>query len=111
MSLRKFRRFREYIWLACEPRQETTLIGPRTETPPMCTVSPAFVSSQFPPFSAIRSTTTEPGCMASTMALVTRTGAFLPGTPAVVITTSLSDTALSMAARWRARNSSLTALA
>ena len=47
------------------------------------------VSSQLPPCSAARSTITEPGGMPRTISPVTRPGAFLPGTAAVVMTTSL----------------------
>jgi hypothetical protein len=48
------------------------------------------VHSQFPPFSAARSTTTPPGLMASIISLVIKTGAFLPGIRAVVIMISTS---------------------
>ena len=37
---------------------------------------------------------TDPGAMASTIDAVTSTGAFFPGTTAVVITTSLAATVL-----------------
>ena len=47
-----------------------------------------FVSSQFPPASAARSTITEPGCIDSTIAFVMSTGAARPGMSAVVMTRS-----------------------
>ena len=53
------------------------------------TISSGRVSSQLPPRSAARSTTTEPGCIASTISVVIRIGARLPGISAVVMTTSL----------------------
>ena len=39
--------------------------------------------------------------MAATISAVIRIGAFLPGTAAVVITTSFSATTLSINSRWR----------
>ena len=50
---------------------------------------PALVNSQLPPRSAARSTITEPGAILATISAVTRTGDFLPGMAAVVITASL----------------------
>ena len=44
--------------------------------------------STFPPLSAARSTTTEPGFIALTMSRVTSSGAGRPGTAAVVMRTS-----------------------
>ena len=57
-------------------------------TPPTRIVSFGFVSSQFPPASAARSTITEPGCIDSTIAFVMSTGAARPGMSAVVMTRS-----------------------
>ena len=67
---------------------------------------PGSESSQLPPLSAAMSTMTDPSAMRSTMAVVTRTGAWRPGTAAVVITTSAAATSLLISSRWRARKSS-----
>jgi len=64
-----------------------------TTAPPTMTSWPATVPSTLPPPSAAMSTTTAPGFMASTIARVMMTGAFLPGTAAVVISTSALATA------------------
>ena len=48
-------------------------------TPLWTTISSGRVSSQLPPRSAARSTTTEPGAIASTISVVTRIGARLAG--------------------------------
>ncbi len=72
---------------------------------------PGSVSSQLPPRSAARSTITEPGFIAETISAVTSTGALLPGTLAVVITTSLSATVLPISSRCLRRKSSPWALA
>ncbi len=56
---------------------------------PLCsTIFPASDRAQFPPRSTARSTMTEPGFMLSTISLVIRTGAGLPGMRAVVTTMS-----------------------
>ena len=62
--------------------------------PPTFLLSPGTVSSQFPPASEARSTTTEPVRIASTISLVISLGAGRPGMSAVVITTSMSGTTL-----------------
>ena len=90
---------------------EGTSTGPITLTPPTSTVLPGRLGSTLPPCSAARSTTTEPGLMASTISAVIRTGALAPCTWAVVITTSLAATVFSISSRWRARASSLIAVA
>ena len=51
-------------------------------------ISPATEPSTFPPLSAARSTTTEPGAIFETISAVTNLGAVRPGTAAVVINTS-----------------------
>ena len=85
---------------------EGGLESPHTTTP-WCTMSlPGSDSSQFPPLSAAMSTMTDPSAMRSTMGVVTSTGAWRPGTAAVVITTSAAATSLLISSRWRARNSS-----
>jgi hypothetical protein len=43
----------------------------------------------------------DPGCMPATMSAVTSTGAFFPGTAAVVMTTSLPATTLAIISRCR----------
>ena len=50
--------------------------------------SPGLVNSTLPPRSAARSTITEPGCIDSTIALLTSFGAGRPGISAVVMTMS-----------------------
>jgi hypothetical protein len=81
---------------------EVMFAGPITCTPrSVTTVSPDRVTSQFPPCSHARSTTTEPGAIPSTISAVTSTGARRPGTWAVVITTSAPATALAISSRWR----------
>ena len=62
------------------------LVGPRISTPWCTTSLSARDSSQLPPWSAARSTITEPGRIPSTIAAVSSSGARLPGTRAVVIT-------------------------
>ena len=57
-------------------------------TPFTTTVSPGLQSSQLPPCSAARSTTTEPGFIPCTMSAVMRIGARRPGISAVVMTAS-----------------------
>src|SRR5208282_226814 len=74
------------------------LRGPAIVTPFTTTSSPGFVSSQFPPVSAARSTMTEPGRIASTISLRTRRGALRPGIAAVVTMTSASATAFATTA-------------
>ncbi len=54
-----------------------------------------------PPRSAARSTITEPGDIPLTISPVTSMGAFLPGTAAVVMTTSDSPTTRAISSRWR----------
>ena len=56
------------------------------------TSSPATEPSTLPPDSAARSTTTDPGRIASTIARVTSSGAGRPGTAAVVMTASAAAT-------------------
>ena len=65
---------------------------PQTCALPIRTTSPATAPSTLPPVSAARSTTTEPGFICSTIALVTSSGALRPGTAAVVISASASAT-------------------
>src|SRR5205807_6974150 len=91
---RKLATLRAYIWLACCGSVAGRFTGPRIATPPCITWVPAWVSSQFPPDSAARSTITDPGRIPSTAARVTRIGARLPGLAAVEITTSASFTLL-----------------
>ena len=67
-----------------------TFSPPQTFALPICTTSPGFDPSTLPPDSAARSTTTDPGFISSTIALVTSLGACRPGTAAVVIRTSAS---------------------
>ena len=49
---------------------------------------PGWVTSQLPPFSAARSTTTDPGFMSATCSALISFGAGLPGISAVVMTIS-----------------------
>src|SRR4029077_3320678 len=65
-------------------------VSPTSVTPARSTISPGSVSSQLPPVSAARSTTTAPGRIASTAAAGMIFGAGRPGTAAVVITASKS---------------------
>ena len=81
--------FFEYIWLAWYGTSAGGFDGPMIVTPLCTTISSGRVSSQLPPRSAARSTTTDPGCIASTISVVMRIGARFPGMSAVVITTSL----------------------
>ena len=69
------------------------LSGEAIVTSCLTTTSPGSVSSQLPPASPARSTTTLPGRMPSTASAVTRVGARRPGTSAVVITTSKPEMA------------------
>ena len=71
--------FFEYIWLAWYGTSAAGFDGPMIVTPLWTTVSSGLVSSQLPPRSAARSTTTDPGCIASTISVVIRIGARLPG--------------------------------
>ena len=60
-------------------------------TPPSVFISfPGTVYSQFPPASEAKSTTTEPGFIASTCSFLMSLGAGLPGIKAVVIMISTS---------------------
>ena len=77
----------------------------------LTTVCPGSVSSQLPPVSPARSTTTLPGFIASTAAAVTSRGAGRPGTSAVVITTSNPLIASSSAFCCWARSSSVSSRA
>ena len=86
--------------------EEAGFVIPCTTTSPCSTSMPGCDSSQLPPWSAARSTTTEPGFIPSTIAVVTRMGALRPGTAAVVMTTSEAITSFPISSRWRARNSS-----
>src|SRR5439155_4671875 len=100
---RKLEMFLAYIWLACSGSVLGRLSGPRTTTPLRRTSFPGCVASQFPPVSAARSTITAPAFIPPTAAAVTRTGARLPGTAAVGLTTSSSFTCSAMNAssrRW-----------
>ena len=94
--------FFAYICEAWYGTVDGRFVGPRTVTPlGDTTASPPFVSSQLPPRSAARSTTTDPGGMPATMSAVTRIGAVFPGTSAVVTTTSLPATTRVMVSRCR----------
>ena len=84
--------FFEYIWLAWYGTSAGGFDGPMIVTPLWTTISSGLVSSQLPPRSAARSTITDPGAIASTISVVTRIGARLPGISAVVMTTSLPAT-------------------
>ncbi len=77
----------------------------------LTTTCPGSVSSQLPPVSPARSTTTLPGFIASTAAAVTSLGAGRPGTSAVVITTSNPLIASSSAFCCWARSSSVSSRA
>ena len=72
--------FFEYIWLAWYGTSAGGFDGPRMVTPLWTMTWSARVSSQLPPRSAARSTSTEPGAIPSTISRVTRIGAFFPGT-------------------------------
>ena len=85
--------------------------GEQIVTPCLTTVWPGSVSSQLPPVSPARSTTTLPGFMPSTAAAVTSRGAGRPGTSAVVITTSKPVIAFSSAFCCWARSSSVSSRA
>ena len=63
--------------------------------------------STFPPESAARSTTTEPGFICSTISAVTSIGAWRPGTAAVVISASAAAMYGASSSRWRAARSSV----
>ncbi len=67
--------------------------GPTIFTSCLKTVSPGSVSSQLPPFSAARSTTTEPGLIFLIASSMISSGAGRPGTAAVEITASISPMA------------------
>src|SRR5207237_802858 len=100
-SSRNVATFFAYIWLAWYGTELARLIGPISVTPCSTTCSPGLVSSQFPPRSAAKSTSTEPGAMPATISLVTRIGAFFPGITAVVMTTSFSAITFPSSSRWR----------
>ena len=63
--------------------------GPAIVTPSTSNVSPGRVSSQLPPVSAARSTSTLPGFIPATIAAVMIFGAGRPGTAAVQTITSM----------------------
>ena len=103
--------FFEYSSLACSGIVAGRLSGEAIVTPCLTTVCPGSVSSQLPPVSPARSTTTLPGFMPSTAAAVTSRGAGRPGTSAVVITTSKPVIASSSAFCCWARSSSVSSRA
>ena len=98
MSPITFATLREKRKLACVGMPDGGFAMPTTCTPPCSTTSPALVSSQLPPWSAAMSTTTAPSAMPSTIDAVSSTGAFRPGTAAVVMTTSERATSSASAA-------------
>ena len=65
---------------------------PSTKTPSILTSSSGFVKLQFPPFSAAKSITTDPGLIDLTISSEISIGAGLPGMSAVVTTISESAT-------------------
>ena len=67
------------------PENLARFSGPRMVTPCATVVCPIFVSSQLPPRSAARSTTTDPDFIATSISSVTKMGDLAPGTAAVVI--------------------------
>ena len=77
-----------YNSLACSGIVAGRFSGDAIVTSCLTTVRPGSVSSQLPPASPARSTTTLPGAMPATASAVTSLGAGRPGTSAVVITTS-----------------------
>ena len=94
--------FLAYICEAWYGTVDVRFVGPRMVTPlNEVTTSSPLVSAQLPPRSAARSTTTDPGAMPATISAVTRMGAVLPGTRAVVMTTSLPATTRVIVSRWR----------
>ena len=70
-------------------------------------VLPGLVRSQLPPRSAARSTTTEPGFIASTMSSSQSFGAGRPGISAVVMTMSISGASSRNFSSCFSRNSGL----
>ena len=98
---RKVATFFAYIWLACWGTVAGRLTAPTTETLWAVTTLSGWVTSTLPPCSAARSTITEPGAIPATMSALISTGAFLPGTSAVVMTTSLAATTLAIVSCWR----------
>ena len=78
-----------------------TFSGAITVTSSRVIVSPGALASQLPPCSAARSTITEPGRIPASISLVTRTGAFFPGTAAALMTMSLSATTFESSSRCR----------
>src|SRR6185503_10242748 len=67
--------FLEYIWVAWMGTVLASRTGPWIVTLFRTTVSPGWVSSQFPPMSAARSTMTDPGFIPATAAAGMRRGA------------------------------------
>ena len=103
--------FLAYSSLACSGMVAGRFSGEAIVTSCRMTVCPGSVSSQLPPVSPARSTTTLPGFMPSTAAAVTNRGAGRPGTNAVVITTSKPVIAFSSACCCCARSSSVSSRA
>src|SRR5690554_6715476 len=87
-SFKKFWRFLLYIRVASSGMVAGKAELPIMVTPSTTTVLLSTVPSQFPPFTDARSTTTAPGFICLSMALVINKGALLPGIKAVVMTTS-----------------------
>src|SRR5580700_762290 len=111
ISAKTFATFRANRKLAWVGMPDGGLVIPTMCTSLWSTISPAFVSSQLPPWSAAMSTTTAPGAMPSTIDVVRSTGALRPGTAAVVITTSERPTSSASAARWRSSSSGVSSRA
>src|SRR5690606_19326033 len=103
--------FLAYSSLACSGMVAGRFNGEAMVTSCLTTVCPGSVSSQLPPVSPARSTMTLPGLMPSTAAAVTSRGAGLPGTSAVVMTTSKPLMASSSACCCRAFSSSVSSRA
>src|SRR5690606_35945675 len=87
-SFKKFCRFLLYILVASSGIVDGSAELPMMVTPSIFTVSLSTVPSQLPPLTEARSTTTAPGFICLSMALVMSKGALLPGIKAVVMTTS-----------------------
>ena len=103
--------FLEYNSLACSGMVAGRFSGEAIVTPCLTTVWPGSVSSQLPPVSPARSTTTLPGFIPRTAAAVTSRGAGRPGTSAVVMTTSKPPIASSRRFCCSARSSSVSSRA
>src|SRR6201997_5004900 len=80
--------FLEWSSVACSGIVAGRFSGETIVTSCLTTVRPGSVSSQLPPASPARSTTTLPGACPATAPAVPSRGAARPGTSAVVITTS-----------------------